>query len=93
MSDSRFNLEVKFRIYGKTYEWEPSLNWSDNGDGIDQRIVDWFRKSHDKAYQDFLESRHKYFAAEEKRKTEEVERKEYERLKAKFDGGENVQGQ
>ena len=87
MSDSRFNLEVKFQIYGKTYEWKPSLNWSDNGDGIDHRIVDWFRDSHDAAYSDFLKATRKYLAAEEKRKTEEAERKEYERLKAKFDGG------
>jgi hypothetical protein len=87
MSDSRFNLEVKFQIYGKTFKWNPSLNWSDNGDGIDQRIVDWFRERHDTAHSDFLKATRKHFIAEEKRKAEEAERKEYERLKAKFDGG------
>lgn len=87
MSDSRFHLEVKFQIYGKTYEWKPSLNWSDNGDGIDQRIVDWFRDSHNKAYYEYQASNMAAECQYAARKAAEDERKEYERLKAKFEGG------
>ncbi len=92
MSDSRFHLEVKFDVYGKTFNWKPSLNWYDNGDGIDQRIVDWFRESYNDALWDFEEGMRKWQKEETERLAAEKERKEYARLKAKFEGANDVQG-
>ena len=50
MSDSRFLLKVEFEIYGSRYTWAPSLNYSDNGDGMDDRITEFFETSYRDAY-------------------------------------------
>ena len=56
--DSRFNLKVEFRIYGKEYKWDCSLNWSPYCEGeLDHRITEWFLECHDEAYAEW-ESRH-----------------------------------
>ena len=83
--DSRFYLTVKFSIYGKDYEWKnASLNWFDNGDGIDQRIVDFFRQAHDEAYAEHQQA--VYEADKDRREREQVEaeKKELARLTAKY---------
>jgi hypothetical protein len=41
MSDSRFNLKVKF-------EWEASLNWCADCGEIDRRIAEWFNAEADR---------------------------------------------
>lgn len=51
--DSRFQLKVKFSIYGEDYEWDCSLNWCGNGREIDHRITEWFLRCHDEAYAKF----------------------------------------
>lgn len=83
--DSRFYLTVKFSIYGKVYEWKnASLNWSDNGDGIDQRILDFFRDSHDEAYSLHQDAVWQSQKALRDAKEEQSEREELARLQAKY---------
>lgn len=53
MSDSRFHLKATFQIYGQSFDWDCSLNWSAESGYIDQRIYDWLLECHDKAYRDY----------------------------------------
>lgn len=89
MGDHRPVITAHFEMHGHVADYDYGwCNWSDNGDGIDQRIVDWFRKQVEIAMDKFHEAN--YEAEEKQRKidTEKREREELARLKAKYkDGG------
>jgi hypothetical protein len=78
--DSRFELDVKFEIYGEKYEWNCSLNWSAESGRIDERIHDWFLECHDKAYSKWELKNFEYRADKEK----ELEIQQLKRLKEKY---------
>lgn len=81
MSDHRFEIDVKFSIYGEDFEWDASLNWATNGEEIDPRITEWFANCYAKA-------RGGYDTYTEMRRAEDSERHEREqlaRLKAKYE--------
>jgi hypothetical protein len=43
MGDHRPKITCHFEMHGHVADFDfGQCNWSDNGDGIDQRIVDWF---------------------------------------------------
>lgn len=84
MSDSRFHLKAKFEIYGQSFEWDPSLNWSAHDGGCDERITNWFISCHDAARLKFCEAT---AAADENRRTqheEQLERAQLSRLRQKY---------
>ena len=60
MSDSRFSLKLTFTIYGETYPWDASLNYYDNGDGMDDRITEFFVTSYRDAYEKFQAHNYEY---------------------------------
>lgn len=84
MSDSRFHLEVKFSVYGKDFEWKPSLNWYAEPGQCDERISSWFAERYEEAYAEFQE--HNAEADRKRRETaqEADERAELARLQAKY---------
>ncbi|MFV8317139.1 hypothetical protein [Mycobacterium sp. 23] len=87
MSDHRFEIDVKFSIYGQDFDWYASLNWNNPG-GLDTRIEEWFLNCYAKA-------RSGYNTLVEMQRAEECERREREqlaRLKAKYepDGGQTT---
>jgi hypothetical protein len=84
MMDSRFHLEVKFSVYGKDFEWSPSLNWFAEPGECDERISAWFAARYEEAYAEFNEAS---IAAEAERQAAEAERRErveLARLQAKY---------
>ena len=87
MSDSRFHLKVEFEIYGEKFPWDASLNWHDDGDGIDQRIFEFFRDAHDKAYAKFQKEIYESAMHEYMKQKEKEEREMLAKLKAKYEGG------
>lgn len=84
MSDSRFHLKVKFEVYGKTFEWSPSLNWCAEPGACDGRISDWFASRYNEAYSDFQESIVQSNFEREQQELEKRERAELARLQAKY---------
>lgn len=85
MSDSRFHLKVQFEIYGQKYEWEPSLNYFNRGDGMDDRIFDFFVKSYEDAYSKFQYANQKAEIEARAAAKEREERELLARLKAKYE--------
>lgn len=80
MGDHRADIKIKFSMYGETRDADMWINWSpDDYHGVDQRVMDFFeqaaREMRAKAYDPLFE-----------KPPEDPERKEYERLKAKFEG-------
>lgn len=86
MGDSRFHLKVEFEIFGKEYKWSPSLNYYDRGDGIDDRIFQWFVSCYEDAYRHWEASMEAANAERERIDTERREREELRRLKEKYEG-------
>lgn len=85
MSDHRFQIDVKFSIYGEDFEWDASLNWDRYGsiEGCDPRIVEWFANK-------YAQARSGYDSYVEMQRAEEQERRErgqLARLKAKYEPG------
>ena len=87
MGDHRADIKIEFSIHGKTYKQSWWINWIDDGDGVDYRIIDWFRE----CWQDAL-ARYNCRIAEfnreaREKETESCERAELERLQAKYPAG------
>lgn len=84
MSDSRFHLKVDFEIYGQKFNWNPSLNYFDRGDGMDDRIFQWFVDCYNEAHDKYQDAIYEADRINREKATERVERAEFERLKAKY---------
>lgn len=86
MSDHRCHLKIEFSIYGMKFEWDTSINYAPNeGDGIDDRIVDWFNECYAEARAAWD---HESMLEDERRAAEKLERDERQqlaRLKAKYE--------
>ncbi len=85
--DNRFNLKVKFQIYGQTFEHECSLNWFSPNGGCDRRITEIFEEWHDKAYGKWTEKLERERQRRDSALNEARDFEEYKRLKQKFEKG------
>ena len=87
MGDFRADIKIKMRSLGKTYEMDSWLSyWPDSEcDGVDQRIINFFRNSWEDTKQRHDETVYK--AEEEKRALKEkaYELSELKRLKDKYE--------
>lgn len=86
MGDSRFYLKGTFSIYGEDFPFDWSLNWYDDGygHGIDDRIVQFFRESYEKAHWKYTEDERKGRAKRAEKEKERLERDELKRLQEKY---------
>lgn len=81
--DSRFHLTVKFCIYGQTYDWDCSLNWTSTHGEIDHRITEWFERCHHEAYSK-SEERYEQAYQEGQARVREWEINTLKKLRAKY---------
>ena len=42
MSDSKYNLQIKFAVYQDTFEMDSSCSYTPNSEGMDDHIKQWF---------------------------------------------------
>lgn len=86
MGDHRANIKLEFTIHGKTYKTELAwINYTDNGEGVDRRIVDWFSECWRDAYCRYEDQIAAYHEEQNKAQNERLERQELVRLKAKYE--------
>lgn len=88
MGDRRASIKIEFSMYGETKKADMWINWSPDGSdhsGVDQRVLDFFYKSASEMESKFWESHAEAIQKQQKKAEEEAERKEYERLKSKFE--------
>ena len=86
MGDHSCHIKIEFSIHNKTYKQEWYINYFDNGDGIDRRIVEWFAECWHDAHSRWQESVDEYFKEEREHEIEETERTELLRLLEKYPG-------
>lgn len=89
MGDHRASVKVEFSMYGKTKKCDMWINWSpDFSDyhGVDQRVLDFFSNAAEEMASDYWAEIERAARKQQKKVEEENERKEYERLKTKFEG-------
>ncbi len=86
MGDHRADIQITFAMHGKTYKMDSYVNWFDNGYGIDDRIVEFFRESVADAMDRYDAKVAEYFKDQHEQEQAAADRIEYERLKAKFSG-------
>ncbi len=83
--DSKAHIEIKFSIHGEDFETKMSINWSDDYEGVDQRVISWFGENFYTAESNYLAE----IEAEERRQKKAVElrreKEEFLRLRDKFD--------
>ena len=85
MGDHRPIITAHFEMHGHKADFDFGwCNWSDNGDGVDQRIVDWFRQQSHAAIARYSENNEKYLRKKREEEITEKELKELARLKAKY---------
>lgn len=85
--DCRFRLTAKFEIYGKTFDWQTSLNWTAQPGQIDRRITEWFQQCYEEAYAEYLEAEEQFQAERKAAAERESELAELARLRAKYPEG------
>jgi hypothetical protein len=88
MTDHKASVKIEFSIYGVTEKMDAWINWSpDSSDchPIDQRVVDFFRATYEKARAKYDEDVYEAQREERERQTERQERAELARLKSKYD--------
>lgn len=87
MGDHRPTITCHFEMHGHKADFDFGwCNWSDNGDGIDQRIVDWFREQSQIAMTLYQNAIYEFeWGAREKQQRED-ELATLARLKAKYEG-------
>ena len=86
MGDRRASIKIEFSMYGETKKTDMWINWSpDDYDGVDQRVLDFFSESARQMESKFWEAREQAESKQRKQAEAEAERKEYERLRAKFE--------
>lgn len=84
--DSRFHLKLTFKIYGKVFPWDCSLNWTSDSDyEIDRRITDFFLRAHDEAKQAWDAEMEVDRLLKDEEHREARERSELARLLEKYD--------
>ena len=89
MGDHRASVKIEFSMYGETKKADMWINWSPDGSecqDIDQRVIDFFQTAYRQMYAKYWDD---YEDALEKER-QQAERKEYERLKTKFEGAKNA---
>lgn len=92
MGDHRASIKVEFSMYGETKKADMWVNWSDSSSecsDVDQRVIDFFRSAHAAMYSKFMEAEWLEERKRAARADEERERKELERLKAKYEGAQD----
>ena len=89
MGDHRASIKIEFSMYGETEKADMWINWSDSSSecsDVDQRVIDFFREAHAAMYAKYMEAEWRYQIERVAKEVEERERKEFQRLKAKFEG-------
>lgn len=89
MGDHRASIKIEFSMYGETKKADMWINWSpDTSESqyVDQRVLDFFREAYLQMYSKHWESQQREERRYARLAAEEAERKEYERLKSKFEG-------
>lgn len=85
MGDHRCGIKIEFDAHGKVYKTDMNINYFDNGDGIDQRVVDWFSECWGDAFSRYNGQIYEAMKEQRKREEEHYERAQLERLKAKYE--------
>lgn len=87
MGDHRANIKVEFTIHDKTYKNEWGwINYTDNGDGVDRRVVEWFSDCWNDAYSRYSDAMYEADRENRERLERDAELKELARLKTKYSG-------
>lgn len=84
MTDFKADIKIKFDFMGKVETYDGYINYSDRGDGLDERIAEWFCAKYEagiRRYQDRLDE---VTRAQREHDLERSERSELERLTAKY---------
>jgi hypothetical protein len=89
MGDRRASIKIEFSMHGETKKADMWINWSpDTSDcsGVDQRVLDFFSESAREMESKFWQAIEEDARTRRAEAEQEAERKEYERLKMKFEG-------
>ena len=89
MGDHRAEVHITFYFHGKTYKLDMDwINWSSWGtacEGIDQRVIDFFQRSTANGMARYHKMINKEQEEQKRVDEEERERREFERLKKKYE--------
>ena len=85
MGDHRASVKITFEMHGVKKEADMWINWNDNGDGIDNRIVEFFWDASTEAMHAYDLEMTIYRIEQQRKEKEQYDREEYERLKKKYE--------
>lgn len=80
MSNFKVSIKIEWDGMGVRENADMWINYFPGNDGVDERILEWFRATYAKAYEKYASDQDKAMISAE----EAAERAEYERLRAKF---------
>ena len=84
MTDFKADIKITFAFMGKKETYDGYINYSDRGDGLDERIAEWFREKYEAGMLRYQARVREAMREQRERATEKSERAELERLKEKY---------
>jgi hypothetical protein len=90
MGDHRADIKITFSMYGETKKADMWINWSPDDYGVDPRVLDFFSRAYEEMYGTYIEQAIEHDLSEQDKK-EADERREYERLRTKFEHKEKAE--
>lgn len=87
MSDHRASIKIEMDFHGVKDECDMYINYIPEADGVDQRIADFLLDVYWRGMDKYNDQREKEYQRRNKKKIEEKEKAELERLKKKYPSG------
>jgi len=88
MGDHRISIKMEVEFHGVKEKADWWLSWSPHGsdcDGLDQRLIDWFRDINDRGMAKYADMIYESQSEERERKERETELATLKRLKEKYE--------
>lgn len=84
MGDHRASIQITFEMHGIKKECDMWINWWDNGNGIDDRIIEFFSDASSEAMLKWNKIIYDSQKIEREKQVEENDFCEFQRLKKKY---------
>lgn len=88
MGDHRANIKIEMEFHGVKNSCDMWINYSPRDydcDGVDYRVVAFFRRVYEQGMENYNTEQKKYYAEQNKKEIEKKEKAELERLKQKYE--------
>lgn len=84
MGDFRADVQIQLHLIDKDYKFDAWINWFPDGEGVDHRVMDFFREAWADAKSRYDINMERAYREAHAKEIQEAEKRELARLSAKY---------